>query len=397
MRNCSGKKTPSLVRAGDNKLLCWTDLGTVDYQKTAEKLIRHKKLDTVKQYKLACLYCLEDYIPALWEKLPEEDKTYFYKAEESSQVTEPELEFCWPYILKGEGNKLDNMPGRPSGNPTTFNQYAFEYSASEGNKAASEYFFRKLTNDEREDSLFEAAQTLVIERSEDFESFPDSKLSDTFCYLLSLMSPGQQVKFFQKQPYEVLMCLLDWPWQDLFMVVAERIWNFLSAFDYVKLLQDISKRAQLFHVRTELFQEFFLRGSCDFRNHFVDELCRNGVSFKACFDYQYSETIKVVLRNVDSAHKKRLVSCESFLSIFCRSVLNGKRHLVELLLREATLSEEDKAGVKEDFRGYLAVAQRRRQTADWSINKLLEQFCHILDESKENAPRKTNSDAEKLY
>ncbi|GBN94481.1 hypothetical protein AVEN_48730-1 [Araneus ventricosus] len=57
--------------------LCWTTAGTIDNKKTAEKLVRCYVLDVVERYELACSYCLEDDIPLLWEKLPEEKKVYY--------------------------------------------------------------------------------------------------------------------------------------------------------------------------------------------------------------------------------------------------------------------------------------------------------------------------------
>ncbi|GIX99033.1 hypothetical protein CDAR_518991 [Caerostris darwini] len=58
--------------------LCWTSLGTIDYKKTAELLVRSPKLDIVNRYRLACVYCLRDDIQSLWESLPEEYQNLFY-------------------------------------------------------------------------------------------------------------------------------------------------------------------------------------------------------------------------------------------------------------------------------------------------------------------------------
>ncbi|GBN85491.1 hypothetical protein AVEN_122091-1 [Araneus ventricosus] len=80
---------------------CWTTAGTIDNKKTAEKLVRCYVLDVVERYELACLYCLEDGIPLLWEKVPEEKKVY---CSENNYSTLP---FCWPHILKGELSKLN--------------------------------------------------------------------------------------------------------------------------------------------------------------------------------------------------------------------------------------------------------------------------------------------------
>ncbi|GBN27745.1 hypothetical protein AVEN_198858-1 [Araneus ventricosus] len=109
-------------------------------------------LDIVESYSLACSYFLDDYIQILWDKLPEDSKRYFYNGEGPARDTPPPLEICWPYILNGEGTKLNNRFERPFGyyGPTTFNQYLSEYSVSKGNRAVTEYLFRKIMVDKRE-------------------------------------------------------------------------------------------------------------------------------------------------------------------------------------------------------------------------------------------------------
>ncbi|GBL88155.1 hypothetical protein AVEN_8021-1 [Araneus ventricosus] len=77
----------------------WTILGTVDYRKTEENLIRLEMLDIVERYSLACPYFLDDYIQILWDPLPEDSKRYFYNGEGPPRDTPPPLEFCLLYIL----------------------------------------------------------------------------------------------------------------------------------------------------------------------------------------------------------------------------------------------------------------------------------------------------------
>ncbi|GBN22952.1 hypothetical protein AVEN_115943-1 [Araneus ventricosus] len=376
--------------------LCWTVLGTVDYRKTAEKLIRCKMLDIVKSYKLACLYCLDDCIPVLWENLTEESKRYFYEEEGPFHFTIPELEFCWAYIIKGEEFILDYIFGTAFGNLTTFNQNAFEYSAYIGNKCATEYFFRKLTYDEREASLFRTAQAVVTHRlKRGFISgtFPLEKLSDTLCYLLSLMSHEQQMAIFKEYPFNVLVCLLDWPWQDLFLDIAELIWTFLTEFNFVSLLNIISERIKLGYYLTKLFQEFFVRSPSEFRKYFVDDECMTGSILRNIFDVEDSEIIKVIFKNVDSVDKKRLVCSGNVFKLFYGSTLRGKWHLVEQCLQEAKLSKDDKDGLKADFLGFLT------EIDTGNINRrenVWKQFLHFLDENKAKDTCKRISDEQDL-
>ncbi|GBN02428.1 hypothetical protein AVEN_152305-1, partial [Araneus ventricosus] len=361
----------------NNKGLCWTNLGTVDYQKTAEKLISCEMLDIVKRYRLACLYCLEDYIPVLWKKLPEKSKRSFMKKKYLLlYIRNPKLEFCWPYILKGEETKLDNMLDRQSGNLKTFNQIAFEYSAYIGNKAATEYFFRKLTYGEREASLYRATTAVLtrqLKREFVGDNFPPEKRSDTSFYLLSQINPEQQMEIFKRHPCSVLMCLLDWPWQHLFLDIAEHIWNCLTPYNYFYLLLNISRRIKIGYCLTKLFQEFFLHGDDDFKKCFVDQECHSASILRDFFDNQEMESIKVIFRNVYSVERKRLVSSESVFKLFYNSILNGKWHLIQLCIQEATLSIEDKSELKEAYCRFLAEIHKG-QKIKWSKWEQLFQF-----------------------
>ncbi|GIX99030.1 uncharacterized protein CDAR_518971 [Caerostris darwini] len=100
---------------------CWTSLGTIDYKKTAELLVRGPELDIVKRYKLACVYCLCDDIQSIWESLPEKVQNLFYNKKDADGVRQQKLVVLWTYAL---------------------NQYAFKFAALNGNKIAAEYFFK---------------------------------------------------------------------------------------------------------------------------------------------------------------------------------------------------------------------------------------------------------------
>ncbi|GBM04971.1 hypothetical protein AVEN_60181-1 [Araneus ventricosus] len=193
--------------------LCWTAAGAVDYRKTAEELIRSDVIDTVKKFKLACLYCLEDYIPLFWQELPTENKKYFCSKRGSRlQSGALDLQFWWTYIVKGEESKLEYLTRSHRRDQVTFHQYAFQCSAEKGNKTAAEYFFQKLTHEQKNASLINTARALVAFRNAIPgvypENFPKEKFSDVLRYLLSLMTPDQQMQIFQEEPSNVLALFL---------------------------------------------------------------------------------------------------------------------------------------------------------------------------------------------
>ncbi|GBN32582.1 hypothetical protein AVEN_99326-1, partial [Araneus ventricosus] len=190
--------------------LFWTSAGTVDYRKTAEILIRQERITVISSYKLACIYCLYDNIRVIGEKL-------FSDEDNILRISEPKLVIFWTHLIRGEVAKLDVLINRNNNGERerTVYQYAFESAATSGNKAATEYFFQKLTLEEREASLLETAQSVIDQRyfADSFPyDFPKEELCDVLCYLLSQMKEEEQIQVFKKHPYKTLRCFMDWPW-----------------------------------------------------------------------------------------------------------------------------------------------------------------------------------------
>ncbi|KAL7634704.1 UNVERIFIED_CONTAM: hypothetical protein RMT77_015081 [Armadillidium vulgare] len=194
--------------------LCWNSQGTIDQKRTAEVLIKDGNLDINIRYRLACIYCLENDIRELWNKIPENHRKSFYSEEDPSEVRQPNLVILWTYDIKGGVNKLDNMIERIWLRKCSPYQFAFEYAAVGGNKAAVEYFLQKLTSREREESLVRYAGYVAKRRCDSYTNctdLPTECYADVLCFLLSQMDEEQQTEVFKSYPWKVLKCLLDWP------------------------------------------------------------------------------------------------------------------------------------------------------------------------------------------
>ncbi|GBO04749.1 hypothetical protein AVEN_255464-1 [Araneus ventricosus] len=99
--------------------------------------------------------------------------------------------------------------------------------------------------------------------------------TDVLCYLLSQITPEQQMQVLRDCPGHVFQIFLHWPWQDLFLEKTDLIWNFLPAGStYDDLLHHIRVKIRFSNYYfPELFQEFFRRNPSDFRKHFVNQDC----------------------------------------------------------------------------------------------------------------------------
>ncbi|CAL1298803.1 unnamed protein product [Larinioides sclopetarius] len=372
--------------------LCWTAAGVIDCRETAKALVRCDVLDVEERYTLACVNCLEDYIPLLWEKLPEERKGYFYKRGVSKKCYPPALYFCWPHILKGERHNLDYLWTNPCGNLTSFNQWAFEHSAKEFNKVAVEYFFQKLTPKEREASVMRTVEDVLKERSS--LSFAYHAGYEIFCYLLSLISPEQQMEIVKKHPSGVLLKFLDCPWPDLFLENVGLFWTFLPPSCYGELSELMARRFEKsHHYFPKLFQEFFIHSPDDFKNDFVDldsvfgnPAYRFLSIFFVCED---AESVEVIFRNVDAADRVKIVLYRRVLELFFESILKDKGHVVEVCLRE--LSKEDRKRLKEVFTEFLG-----RKVSGKCIDRKFKRFFEFFDEIDGSSDKEKKAQKRKL-
>ncbi|GBN50532.1 hypothetical protein AVEN_176983-1 [Araneus ventricosus] len=366
----------------DSAKLCWTTAGTIDYRKTAEELVRCGELDVHQRYKIACIYCLEDYIPLLWKELPEKMKDIYGKA----KYQHLDLSFCWPHILKGELSKLDYLLRTFDRNLTTFNQWAFEYSAENYYKTATEYFFQKLTHEEREASLMRTVEAVVRDRFRPESTYLFFFRNEILCYLLSVMTPEQQMEIVKARPIDVFSCFLVWPLQGLFLENAGLIWTFLPPSSYDGLLQKMADRFEMsYHYFPKLFQEFFMQSPLDFKKYFVDEESEFDVTnayrfLSIFFRSQDSESIEIIFRNVDATDRVKLVFKDD-LGLFYESILMDRWHMVVVCLREAALSKEDRKRWKEALMKCLINDIERIK---WKKGKL-KRFFEFLDKTDASA------------
>ncbi|GBN13794.1 hypothetical protein AVEN_81609-1 [Araneus ventricosus] len=356
--------------------LRWTTVGAIDYRKTAKELVCSDALNVVERYKIACSYCLDDYIPLLWEKLPEGERREFY----SEIISSISLPCLWPYILEGELDAIDFLWRTADRNLTSFNQCAFEESAIDFNKTAAEYFFQKLTHEEREASLVRTAVAVLL--SSHLENTKIETRSNVVRYLLSLMTPEQRVETFKMSPVDFFLCFLDWPWQDLFLENVGLFWTLFPPDLYDSLLDKMmcGDENSLFYY-PEIFKEFFIESPLDFKRRFVDQdsedrtpscyflsiFCKNGDS----------RSIEVIFRNVDPADRLKLVFHPLVLKRFYYCMLDDRWHVVEVCLREATLSNEDRLRLKEAF--LESLASNDTGEIEWKNPKREKLLCRIIN------------------
>ncbi|KAF8789780.1 uncharacterized protein LOC129957402 [Argiope bruennichi] len=318
------------------KHLCWTSLGSVDYRKTAAALIRHEKLGVAQRYKLACLYCLEEDIRELWQKMPEKSKKSYYDAK-SVNVRDPDLAIIWTFIIKGEVKKIlrylkENGRFHPS-----INHLGFECAAIFGYRTAAQYFYEKLTFEEKEELLIKTAMSVALQRSKDYYFYMEERQEsgDVLFYLMSVMQSYEQKILFSHFPCEILKCVLDWPRQDAFIELAKSEYPSISGRAYYRVLLNLSRNSSWGYNHSKLFQQFFLLDPLDFNFALVayNTILRDFIRSDDI------ETVKFLFRHLVAQGKDEhvLVSTGSFINF--ELMKEGKWELMNLFIEEVKLSE----------------------------------------------------------
>ncbi|GBM73015.1 hypothetical protein AVEN_66230-1 [Araneus ventricosus] len=377
---------PSQVSRNALNQLCWTSQGTVDYRKTAEGLIRQEHVDDFNGYKLSCLYCFEDDIRKFWSKIPENCKRLYYSENtplrdlDRRQVN---LIQVWSHFLEGDTNLLMD---ENEDEPQRIFQYAFKRAAYSGNKAATEYFFQKLTDLQKEVCLVKTAQRVIRKRVHHVfikpqHRFPRKKFCDVLIYLLSQMSEVKQIEVFKKRPGGTLICFLDWPWQDLFFKVAGHLWPFLSSRECQEVLYRLSiNRKHPEYNYESIFGEFFPTAYGLYRNDFINNLWHwHEPWFPGLFLSDMRECIKLVLGSLSAAEREGFIVSDCGVSLCWMLLVEEKWFLLELFVKECTLSKEAKIELKDSLREEWEIGDR---IGDW------EKFLQVMDNLDGSASNK---------
>lgn len=207
----------------------WTHQGTIDRKKTARCLFihGHKGIPAAVRFNIACTYCLTDDIPVLWNEMTPNVRRRFG----ASRTFTDFLSTFWTYRILGDTGTVNRLIRTGIGH----NDYGlypslFLLSTESGNVVASEFFFKKLSEEERNDVMVSTATDLAVSRyigPDGVNDVKESHYSDVLVFLLSVMNDEERIEVFESDPSSVLFCLADWPFQDVLIPAMTLAYEFL--------------------------------------------------------------------------------------------------------------------------------------------------------------------------
>lgn len=328
----------------------WTPQGAINRKTTAEMIIKDENIDLCTRYKLACIYCLEDYIHKLWNIMPEYHRKYFLNQGFLNMTSQKNEVYFWSLKMKQEMLYVSYKT-------------LFETSALDGNKVAAEFFLKKLTPREREQSLFNVANRVTN--------------SDIFIYLLSQLKEEQQIEVFKNNSSIVVQSFTHWPFQSFFIAIIESgMWKFLSKDVYPQVLQFLIQKIcdgdQDWDYK-KLFMEFWPESPFALNKFDTDEFNNKGLESLLYHIHQKDkEIVKFTLENVTLTVKKKLIYCNWMKFVFQTLILDEKWIILELFLRECLPSEDEMAKFKEEFEKSTAGQRIKYNLASENWTKLFK-------------------------
>ncbi|XP_055925878.1 uncharacterized protein LOC129957549 [Argiope bruennichi] len=339
-----------LSRLENLEHICWTRLGTVDYEKTAQVLIRNKKLSAEQCYKLACLYCFCQDLKELWKEVPYSYKKVFFK-DNPLQIAQPRIVVFFTCLLRHRGYQVGLFLPEGQRDLSSIFEYMFEYVALQGYGTATQYFFHKLNVLDRLHIITRVALGVAKRRSFDrgFYLHEYQKYSDVLRFLMSNMTISEQRELRRRAPFQTLKCLLDWPSHSEFLRHAKYILRFplLSKEKYSRLLFILAHNSSSGFNYPRTFRIFFLMSPKKYKNytlthysHFLREFIRiNDVV-----------TVKFIFRHLNVKEKVKLLVNQSMGRNFIPALVTaGKWDFLRLFIRESQLANESKESLVAYF------------------------------------------------
>ncbi|WP_353274480.1 hypothetical protein [Wolbachia endosymbiont (group A) of Ennomos erosarius] len=308
-------------------------------------------------------------------------------------MDQQELVVLWTYDIKGEVNKLDNMIERRWQSKCSPYQYAFEYAAVGGNKAATKYFLQKLTSREREESLVRSAGYVAKRRcisGRNRTDFPKEHYADVLCFLLSQMDEEQEAEVFKSYPRKVLKCFLDWPWQSLFMETATRMLNFLSKEDCHYFLREMGDKmieGNKDYDYQKLFGEFWQQSPNARKRYVIDE-CASGSLLSKLFKIKDKKNISLVLKDATLAEKKKIIFYREGKDICESLIYSNKWDSLKFFIQGCISSKDMMIKFKEEFKE--RIIRRRSEEKLEREKDMWNKFFQLLDDLAQGNNKKRN-------
>ncbi|XP_042910958.1 uncharacterized protein [Parasteatoda tepidariorum] len=319
----------------------WTVEGTVDKVKSLKELFDNgslRSLDICDLYEIACSHCLGEYASILWEKIPEQFRNSF-------RMRRDYLITYWTCVLDNNlGSFLTRLIDYENiyDNNFSIDVNMIAVSIRIGNIVALKYFWKKLSEQEKNDHLskwlLQTSQRMRV--LSDIPYQDSSEILDVLCFLLSHVNRKNQITEFFRNHSRVLKLLFQsWPYQRIFLSTILELLDLLQEDIYSGIMLNISLNGNKMGNEMMIFKEIWSASPLRLRRSFLKyEFC--GVVLLRLLEL---ENLDMAVRIFNDASKEeiKLFICFMFgQPEFKRAIYSSNLNSFHLLLSKSTLPLE---------------------------------------------------------
>lgn len=237
--------------------IAWTSFGTIDKVKTHHNFSYRCAMAHVK---LACPLCLDDTIIRLWVRIMQNKKltsvTRMYLS--YFNLAEPfQLIIFWGNVFKNAVCRLQFMrdPLNMLRQVTTINEKMTLISAQEGNVEGFVYFWKKLTEDERDSML---PILMRIFNDETIRSTRYASFSEIILFIMNQVNEDARQEIIRQCSFILINGLLEkWPYHGIIVNQFDRIIPHLSTAEYKRIVLEIL--AKMHYIETTRLKHKYYR------------------------------------------------------------------------------------------------------------------------------------------
>ncbi|KAL7634559.1 UNVERIFIED_CONTAM: hypothetical protein RMT77_014936 [Armadillidium vulgare] len=349
--------------------------GAIDRKIGARELVKDINVCTVVRLKIACFYLLTDEIVHLWKELSDHERSEYLEKDVINDGHE-HLVQCANYLANG----IENYAAT-SEDFQTFYYNIFKLALNSDSEVAAKHCWNMIDPRKRGHLSKFAIRVLVQKISNISCLLPrrNSHDPEIFLYfepfvemlkfIYDELEPEQfKQLFYQFEISVVLEYILHWPYQQLFIVIADLMWGILDTSSYYYLLHMIvykmnNKIVCNRHNYKLLFRKFWIQSPQYYKNYVYrmeshnddyndndnydfDYLISSLFSLKELTDFDI-RNILIILENCNHDEKEGIVR-EQGISI-CQCTLEKNNLKLADLFINSCLTEDSRRDFKRNL------------------------------------------------
>ncbi|XP_071040584.1 uncharacterized protein [Parasteatoda tepidariorum] len=315
----------------------WTVEGTVDIVKSLKELFDNGSLGSLNiwyLYEIACSHCFEEYASILWKKIPELYRNCLRRHRN-------DLIRYWTCVFD---DNSESFPTRVADyeiydNKVRIDVNMITYSIRIGNIVALKYFWKKLSDQEKNDHL----STWLLQATQRVTCVPydnSSEALDVLCFLLSLVNRLTQMTEFFRNHSDVLKFLFEsWPYRRIFLSTIFELLDNLQEDIYACIMDYISSKMRSRGNEMMIFEEIWSASPLRLRRSFLKNKCLCKVLLRLV----QLENISMADRILNHGSKEEIKQFICFMvgrREFKRAICSINLNSLHVLLSKSTLPAE---------------------------------------------------------